>query len=338
MCLPSSASPRLRRGLAACAWLGAPTLLVSLAFAPFTSHFDALISELQARARALLGATDPAAKKQAKAVGKALAALDKPADDLVDDLRTAGKLAKSLAKAFPDEFAAEAELPPDLGELLATSLDLLGADVAAALTTAAADVAAAPDGGCKTKAQATVDKGLAEYDAVALALDLPSQAKGLRKALKLAAKASKTAGKCSPSGGGGGGSCDGTNEIQVTVDGGAFPFSDVTWFRGGDVKSLVITASNPSPFDELALVFHGVTGKGTFDVHPGSTFVQAGAQTFFAGSIYTVTGSITLDKFVYSNDQTDNDCFAGTLDVTFSNDEISRHIVGPFDVSKKIGF
>jgi hypothetical protein len=302
--------------------------------APFTPYFDALRAELGVRAAALAGATDRSSKKQLKAVNTAGKAIDKASISIVKDLKTAGKIGKGLAKAFPDEFIAD----DGLALLIDRLLDDLAGDVSGALDAAGDAVAAPPDGACKLRATDALGTAMAGVVAAGNETAPSMIAGALRQALKQIARAEKIAAGCS-GGGGGGGDCPATNAIAATVDATPLQLTSAGYFRGADVRSLVVRGNeSATTLNELDLVAHGVDGAGTFAVHASSGLVIAGDPTFTPPLGSTATGSITVSRFVYSNDGNPNDCFAGSFDVTFSNGALTKRVQGTFDVSQSFLF
>ena len=197
--------------------------------AAYTDNFDALLVELQDRALVLSNSSDKVEQKQFKAVGKALAAINKPADSLADDLKTAGKVAKALAKAFPDEFngatnstvVISAVFMNDISSLVINLFTDIASDIQDAFDQVQAAALALPDGPGKIKALAALAKAQLGLDLADSATDLKTLLKGLGGAIKGVASTQKAIDKA----GGGGGSTNDMLSATIVIGGTNFNWS-----------------------------------------------------------------------------------------------------------------
>ena len=305
--------------------------------APVTDHFDALRTELAARVDA--GALDA---RQERAADKALAAMDAPSTSIAIDVRTAGKVLKRLARPFAGEIAAET----GIGALTEGLKAALIADVMGEVAALEAATSGLPDDTCRGRVDAAVRRAT---DRVAAAEGAANPAAILARALRMVAKGTAKAGKCEPANSVttttsttsttaaagsttttvDGATC-GANVLTVSVDGSPFSPETAYFHRGDDVQSVVVTGSANSPgYSEVSMVAWNVTGLGTFAVQEFSTWVENGDTTFFAGSTYTVSGTLTVTKLVSGPTA----CVAGSFDVTFTAADRVRHLTGTYDLT-----
>lgn len=102
----------LRRVLTVCVTACVTGCLAALAVlataAPFTSSFDALTADLQARRAAYSGALTSAQRREVKALDKSLARLAGTHADLGADVKSAVAVVKALKAGFPREFSGAA--------------------------------------------------------------------------------------------------------------------------------------------------------------------------------------------------------------------------------------
>lgn len=100
--------------------LSAVLLAAALAPGARSSPLDAVRDAAAAKGEAIGLGTKPATKEK-RALGRALAVLDRPRDGLKDDLRASVPVCRVLDGAFPGD--------PDLGPALGTALDALRVEV-----------------------------------------------------------------------------------------------------------------------------------------------------------------------------------------------------------------
>lgn len=304
-------------------WLPLPVRTV--AAAPATSYFAALVSALDA-----IAADTALPARQQKAATKALARIAKPSSALATDLRTAAAVTRRLAKAFADDFSGGTGLAALAADLVAA----LQGDVSTMVGAIDATVAGLAAGACKDKSTRQSDKLAAALATATSVGDPAKRALALVKTLVLAARTQKAAGKCTGGGGGGGDTCTGANTLVISDEGTPWTPASAGFFRFTDVNSLVIRGFDPgSPANEISIVTQGVTGKGTFPVDPGCDYSRNGAVTFTVPGGSTSTGNLVLEGFNYTDDNVANDCFRGSFDVTFTNGGATRHVTGTFDLS-----
>jgi hypothetical protein len=311
------------------------------AAAPFTPLFSALQAELTARVDT--GTLDA---RQQRAAEKALGAMDAPSSSLATDVRTAGTVLKRLGKAFADEISTGT----GLGALLDDLKTGLIADVMNELTTLESTASGLAEGTCHARVDAAVRRA---GERVASADGVANPAAILTKALRTLTKGAAKAGHCEPSSSvtttstsvtsttaAGGtttttvGETCGPEFLELSVDGAPFPIDPGFFYRGDDVQSVVVTGMTEIPsHSDLSLIAWGVTGLGPFAINEGSTWVEHGDTTFFAGSPYTVTGTLTVTKLVTG---TTPACVAGSFDVTFTATSRVRHLTGSYELTNTV--
>ncbi len=226
--------------------------------------FLALQEELEQRRDNDYGGTlDRVAKKEAKAVGKALAALAKPADDVLDDVKTATSTRTALAKAFKAEFKAATDPTPVKVQQLPALYAGAFSKLAQALGDNHLDIEAAL-GSLDEKAAAKVRKQSDKLQAALTAdgllepIDFKGRGKQLTKAASAAVKAQKLITKFgggTPTGGGTNASVDGSPWVSSAAQ---------SEYYSGD-KTLQIYATRTlqdGTREAIYLLVRGVNGPG----------------------------------------------------------------------------
>ena len=84
--------------------LGALLLVPSQAPAAFTTHFNPLLNELEARSLALSNSPLRAEKRQKQAADLAIRTINRSTTSLRSDITMAGTVARTLATAFKSDF------------------------------------------------------------------------------------------------------------------------------------------------------------------------------------------------------------------------------------------
>jgi hypothetical protein len=272
------------------------TWLTTLAVAaPFTSHFDDLIADLNTRANALSNSTDKVEQKQFKTIGKVLKQLNgKASTSLAADIKNLGSVAKALFKSFPTDFT-----PPggSLDTNLETAVEGFASDVQTQIDATKSNVDALAISSCKLKTQATLDTAQTQLDAAEAALDFSTASKLLGSALKTASKAASSAAKCNSQGGGGGGG--GSSSFSCMISGAA---NDN--FSAATGNGFVLAQwNNTTLTHSMTLYADLVDGPGTYPIDFAATVVQYNPlMTFFgaAGTITFTTADFTSKKLVGS--------------------------------------
>jgi hypothetical protein len=281
--------------------------------APFTSHFDDLIADLDARAMALSNSTDKVEQQQFKTLQKVLKTINgkKPSTSLATDIKILGSVAKTVVKSFPGDFT------PPVGSLssnLETALDGLTGDVQSQIDDAQSNLDAMAASTCKTKAQSTLDIAQAQLDGAQAAADFGGGAKLLGTALKTVSKAAKSTVKCSSQSGGGGGGGGGTmsGTLSCNASGAANDSFSAAFGNGFVIASLnqpahilTITAgqmiNNTTLTYSLSMYADNVNGPGTYPVNYATSFIQYNPlMTFFGaqGTISFTTADFANKKLV----------------------------------------
>jgi hypothetical protein len=285
-------------------WLGTASVATA---APFTSHLDPLIGELQARSAALTGTTNKIEIKQKKAIDKILASFEKDSLSFLTDLKLAAKAAKALAKAFPEEFLPAPQplvVNPkgvaltNLDEIIQAIVDAFDGDLATIADTAQALVNAAPDNPCKDKAQAALDEVAEQLALLPTAPDNATAFKILSNAAKNALKGAtlaETIDECKSSSGGGGGSGNWYDwKLSYTVNGTKISFYEngqtsgpdlvgITYFNSGTLQVLAYKQGG-SPYLYFACNI-GNPGGGTHSIVSGTYSDGVNSYTITSGTI-----------------------------------------------------
>lgn len=272
---------------------------------PFTSFFDNLIVELEARSTALEGSTDKAEIKQKKTIDKLLKAFAKDSTGLDKDLKAAGKAIKKLAKAFPGDGTLEA--------LIDAALTAAGGDIDALLDAAQDLVDTAPLGKCRDKAQKLLDQVEMLLHEADTTTDPAAVAKALTKALKQANKGGRLAAKaltCGPK------LKPGISVATLEINGKSKKFADH------------VSNTNPAT-DDVLLATHKTVSNTLFVLISSNRqdiqldFLEFALQPSPLGD-YAVTASFRDASGTYA--------VSGTLTLT-SLPGPPGHAVGSFDLS-----
>ena len=289
--------------------LGVLGPLSSANAAPFTDHFDELITDLVARAGVLSNSTDKVEQKQFKAIQKVLKTLNgKTSTSLATDIKNLGGVAKTLVKSFPADF-----IPPGSSMVtnLQTAADEFLADVQSQIDTTKSNIDALAVSSCKIKAQDSANNAQTQLDEATAAPDFASGAKLLGKALKTAIKAASSAVNCTSQGGGGGGG-GGNNSVSATFSGAIshnFSASTGNGFvlaqYNQTMRLITITAgqmqNNTTVTHSMALYADLVDGPDTYPIDFASgVFKYDPITTFFgaSGTISFTTADIPGQKLV----------------------------------------
>ncbi len=302
-----------------------------IAAAPFTRHFDELISILSARAAGLGENPDKAARKLESGVQKALKALGKTSSSLATDVKSLGKIAKSLNKLFPGDLANPSS---DLRQTLAKVVDGLEGDVERIVDGAQSVLDGVGGSSCKTKANASLSNGaslLASVDSAAAAGDFVGAAKLLKSAHKVAAKGDKAARskKCAVPGdgsgnGNGNGDGDGNGNnggndppefLRADISGsvqasfaalGALE-TDATY--DSFVNQLSVYGTDNAKLLSLLIAVRDVTGPDKYPIHSSSSFTDLSTGTLYS---IQVSGTVTFTVVDFQKPE-----LVGTFEVTY---------------------
>jgi hypothetical protein len=164
--------------------------------APFTTHFDPLIAELQARL-----ASGGLNSKETKATSKAFTIFDKPSGSLITDLKAAVKVSNKLKGAFPAEFDQSSgwgAFIDGTGELMFNALSDCRSDVSDARVPLDAAFDAIPwdRNGCPAHVKKFRDAAETFAISVHTTNNLAKQARFLIRALRQIPLGLKAAKKC----------------------------------------------------------------------------------------------------------------------------------------------
>lgn len=280
--------------------LGALLLVPSQAPAAFTTHFNPLLNELEARSLALSNSPLRAEKRQKQAADLAIRTINRSTTSLRSDITMAGTVARTLATAFKSDFTnsppADAS-PASLGSLLARAFAGLQADVQGEATELSALIASLPAGTARTKARTSLSKAQGSLGQIGTATTYPTWSRLLNDALKSVLAGQDTAIKAGGTIGGPGGS-SGTNSFTatITVNGVAHAFVANTitpaWLQSFD--QLNINASSSSAGSELmgvsAFPFTGATGA--YDLAAAGSYYTYNFATYFVTS-----GTLNITRF-----------------------------------------
>ena len=164
--------------------------------APFTPHFDPLITELQLRRD-----SGELTVKQQNATVASLERFDAPSDSLATDLQTARAVTKKLAKAFPAEFDTSSgwgAFIDGVGSLMNDAVQELRGDVSQARQPLDEAFDAIPwdPHGCPVRVKYWQNKALTLTYKALVHENLAKQAQDLLRSLAVIPRGMKAAVKC----------------------------------------------------------------------------------------------------------------------------------------------
>ena len=164
--------------------------------AVFTHHFDALLSDLQARSATLTNATR-LERRQKSAVDQSIRILNKNTNSLLKDITAGGQVARLLKRNFTNEFSADAKVS-SFETLLNDAFNGLESDVDASLANLSSLIGGLPDGRAKTRAQSLFNSATNKLAGIQGSADFSAWSRlltaGLRSALNGINIASKASG------------------------------------------------------------------------------------------------------------------------------------------------
>lgn len=325
--LPPARTVCLLTLIATLGWL--PGAMPRANAAPYTPHFNELITLLGARAASIDETQDKAARKLESGIQKVLKTLNgKASTSLATDIKNLGKVAKSLKKLFPLELATvSGALPEALDEVV----DGLEDNIESLVDSTESTLGGVGASSCKTKAGLTLGQAetfLATAQAATAGIDFVGAAKALKSALKAALKAKKAARskKCAVPANGNEGNGNGNENgntggndpaefLRADITGsvtasfaalGSFE-TDATY--DSFVDQLTVFGTDNAKLLSLLLAVRNVKGPDTYPVESGSSFLDLGKGTSYG---IKVSGSVTFTALDFDKPE-----LAGTFEVTY---------------------